>query len=75
MEDQFLLKKSGGSCRIDQIKGIIFGGLSSRFWIYRKHINSQAKDLENLLFYSWQCLTLQLPHRDVDLVIPDESKM
>ena len=26
-------------------------------------------------FYSWQCLTLQLNHRDVDLVITDEKDM
>ena len=26
-------------------------------------------------FYSWQCLTLQLEHRDVDLVIPNEKDM
>ena len=26
-------------------------------------------------FYSWECLTLQLKNRDVDLVIPKESQM
>ena len=26
-------------------------------------------------FYSWQCITLQLNHRDVDLVIRDEQDM
>ena len=31
--------KSFGSCKVDDIHGIIFGGLSSRFWMLRKHIN------------------------------------
>ena len=26
-------------------------------------------------FYAWQCLTLQLPIRSIDLVIPDEKDM
>ena len=26
-------------------------------------------------FYSWQCITLQLEHREVDLVIPDDQDM
>ena len=26
-------------------------------------------------FYSWQCLTLQLSHRDIDLVIPNQQEM
>lgn len=26
-------------------------------------------------FYSWQCITLQLKHRDVDLIIRDEREM
>ena len=30
---------------------------------------------EKMPFYSWQCLTLQLKHREVDLVIPDDQDM
>ena len=26
-------------------------------------------------FYAWQCVTIQLKHRDVDLVIPNEKSM
>ena len=26
-------------------------------------------------FYAWQCITLQLRHRDVDLVIKDDNQM
>ena len=42
----------------------------------RKHFNLQkVEDLKNLPIYSWQCLTLQLGNRDVDLVIKDETQM
>lgn len=43
----------------------------------RKHINSihSKEQLRNLPFYSWNCLTLQLNHREVDLVIPDDAHM
>ena len=42
----------------------------------RKHFNSMSKnELMYVPFYSWQCLTLQLYHRDVDLVITDEKDM
>lgn len=42
----------------------------------RKHFNlMKAEELKDLPFYSWQCLTLQLGNRDVDLVIKDEQQM
>lgn len=42
----------------------------------RKHFNSMSKeDLKYMPFYSWQCLTLQLSHRDVDLVITKQEDM
>ena len=42
----------------------------------RKHFNSMSKeDMKYLPFYSWQCLSLQLSHRDVDLVITREQDM
>jgi hypothetical protein len=41
----------------------------------RKHINSleisKIND-EDIPFQSWQCISLNLKHRDVDLVIKDE---
>jgi len=45
--------------------------------MYRKHINSYSKasDLDHLPFYCWDCLTLQLKRRDVDLVIKNEKDM
>jgi len=30
---------SSASCSLDEIEGFIFGGLNSRFWMMRKHIN------------------------------------
>lgn len=31
--------------------------------------------IENIPLYAWQCLTLQLKHRDVDIVIKDDNDM
>lgn len=46
--------KSSASCKLKDIKGIIFGGLSTRFWMFRKHINTLSVDeLMQLPFYSW----------------------
>lgn len=68
----FTTKVSSGSCKVSDIENILFGGVSSRFWMLRKHINMlDDEQLANLPFYSWQCITLQLKHRDVDLVIRD----
>jgi len=42
----------------------------------RKHINSlPVNQHDQIPFYSWNCITLQLKHRDVDLVIRDERDM
>ena len=42
----------------------------------RKHINSMSdSELASMPFYSWNCLTLSLDHRDVELVVRDESDM
>jgi len=30
-------------------------------------------DVKEAPFYSWQCLSIQLPGRDVDLVIKDDT--
>jgi hypothetical protein len=50
--------------------------MSSRFWVQRKHINySSTQALKNLPFKSWNCITIQLAHRDVDLVIKNEMEM
>ena len=68
--------KSSSSCDIKEIEGIVYGGFSSRFWMLRKHFNALSKDeLNTVPFYSWQCITLALPNRDVDLVIHSEKHM
>ena len=63
---------------LSEIKGLIFGGQSSRFWILRRHVNALDKSKfykDELPFYAWQCLTLQLENREIDLVIKDEKEM
>lgn len=76
-ETDFLKEKSSSSCRLTDITNIIYGGLSSRFWMLRKHINFtrilRKKDELNFPFYAWECITLVLHHREVDLVIRDEK--
>ena len=67
--------KSSASCPISEIKGILYGGISSRFWMLRKHINSIPSEnmrTGHVPFYSWQCVTLQMENKDVDLVIQNE---
>jgi hypothetical protein len=73
----FRFKKSSSSCHVSEIRGIIFGGISSRFWLLRKHINSltDIKKLRNFPFFAWNCITLQLKDREVDLVIKKENEM
>lgn len=44
--------------------------------MFRKHINSlENEDLNKVPFYSWNCLTLNLKNRDIDLVIRDDKDM
>ena len=75
-DPDFVSSTSSSSTSIDDIQSIIFGGTNARFWMLRKHVNSMnTEELKYLPFLSWQCITLQLSHRDVDLVIPDEKDM
>ena len=61
---------------MNQIKGLHFGGTNARFWILRKHFNSMNRsEIYNIPFYSWQCLTIQLYHRDVDIILSNEKDM
>lgn len=73
IDDEFYFERhSNATCKLNEIQGIILGGLSSRFWMLRKQINHMNVDeLESLPFYSWQCITLQLKRRDIDLVIKE----
>ena len=75
--NDYWYKKSNASCKIKEIKSITYGGFSSRFWLYRKHMISQDprilrnKDLTP--FYAWECLTLELGNRDIDIIIRKEA--
>ena len=67
---QYQMVKSNVSCKLDDIKGFVYGGFSSRFWMLRKHTNFlDWAEIRNLAFYAWDCISLQLEHRCIDLVI------
>ena len=75
-DQDFVNSKSSASCYISDIKGILVGGIDSRFWMLRKYsITLKRNQLQSLPFFAWQCLTIQLPYRDVNLVIPDDKQM
>ena len=75
-EYDYIKVESKSSSKLTEIKGFIYGGFSSRVGMLRKHINSYARDqLDTLPFYSWECITLELEKRQVDLVIRNEAHM
>jgi len=79
LNDHFKYVKSKCSSKISDIQGFIYGGITSRFWIYRKHILSMdirdvVKD-SSFTFFPWECITILLKHREVDLVIRNEEHM
>ena len=54
----------------------MFGGFSSRFWMLRKHINSMDRSkLMTIPFYNWECITIELEFRFIDIVIKDMTQM
>ena len=70
--------KSSGSCKLSDIQSFLYGSFSSRFWILRKQINSiPIRDFiaGKVPFYPWQCITIKMKNREVDLVIKDEEHM
>lgn len=89
IKDRYNFTESSTTCNISDIQGIIYGGFSSRFWIYRKHLCCLDYDIlmkdtkrkkfrggkTELPFYAWQCITLELGQRQVDLVIKDQKSM
>ena len=38
-------------------------------------MNMTKKELKNIPFYCWQCVTLTFKHREVDIVIKDEEQL
>ena len=77
METKFKVSKSSASHDISDILQITFGANSSRFWILRKHINTMERKYQNaesMPFFAWQCISLTLAHRDVDIVIRNQKE-
>ena len=67
---------SNSSFYASDVQNIIYGGFTSRFWMLRKHIISMSKDdIKFAPFYSWNCLTIDVGYRKINLVIRDESDM
>ena len=77
--EEFEEDPSSASFNVEDIEGIVFGGISSRFWMLRKHLCSLTSADHNngngVPFYSWSCITLILKQRDVDLVIINQKHM
>ena len=72
------IRNSRATCKLSSITSFIYGGLSSRFWMLRKHfcsLNFEAGAELNLPFYNWQCITLQTKNRDIDLVVDSEQHL
>ena len=71
--------------RIEDVQGFVFGGFASRFWVQRRGINEiiahekaagHGKALDHILpYYAWECITIQLPDRNIDLVVREEIHM
>ena len=70
------LKKSMYSCYLHEIQGFIVGGVCSRFWLLRKHVNMMTpQEIEQIPFYSWECITILLDEHQIHLVISHEEMM
>lgn len=56
-EDEYVTTLSSACCDVDDIQNIIFGPTTSRFWIFRKHMNTYSpekfQDEKNIPFLSW----------------------
>ena len=68
----FTKQKSTTSCRLSDIQGFIYGGFNSRFWMLRKYLIQKPNEAKHSRLKSWNCITLQLRHRDIDLIILDD---
>lgn len=56
-KNDFKMIQSSACCEVSDIQNIIFGPTTSRFWIFRKHMNTipqdKYKDEKNIPFLSW----------------------
>lgn len=61
---------------MSEIFGFTFGGESSRFLCFRKHVNSMNDvQLKKLPFFCWECLTIFFKQTTLDIVIKDQNSM
>ena len=69
--------KSNASFHFCRVMGFIYGGTSSKWWMFRKHFNHMDDEFfkGEVPFYPWECLSIQLLDRDVFLIIKNESLM
>ena len=77
-DTEYIQKKSQTRILFSEIKSFKYGPSSTTFWMTRKHINQLPKlNIINnhMPYYVWQCLTIELKDRDVDLVILKEDEM
>ena len=55
-DGSFRYVQSSASCNFSKVKGIVYGGISSRFWMLRKHMNSidpAEYRKKKVPFYAW----------------------
>ena len=60
-EKLYKLRESNASFYISNVQSIIYGGVTSRFWLYRKHMNiTQPRKFRTgeIPFHAWECLTI-----------------
>ena len=75
-DPDFVTDPSSCTMQIDRIQSITFGGRNSWFWMLRKHFNSQTEEQMKIApFLSWECISIDIGNRDVDLVIKSEEDM
>ena len=76
-QPKFKLKHSSQSPYLKDISSFIFGGHSSRFLALRKHINSlESHKLNQIPFYSWQCLTINgTINQQINVIIKEQAIM
>tara|TARA_B110000285_G_C15025771_1_gene564063 strand:- start:563 stop:1081 length:519 start_codon:yes stop_codon:yes gene_type:complete len=77
IEIKITTSKSSSSCDIDEIQYVNFGGFSSRFWAMRKHtccMKQEHHGSKFMPFFSWQCISMRLKHREIDFVIKNEKQ-
>ena len=60
-ERLYNITKSNASFSISNVRSIVYGGITSRFWLFRKHMNitpPRKYRLGEVPFYAWECLTI-----------------